>query len=1213
MSRPALVPKILFSLLLTGPAFCQSLSSLTGTVVDPTGRVIPRAEITLTALEAPLTRKTVTDESGFYGFPQMLPGKYRLSAKAASFAERTYTGIELLVNTPTTLPVQLELGSVSTAISVEENASQINLTDASLGNAIGSRPILELPLEARNPTLLLTLQGGVTYYGSETDNPNSSASRLNGSVNGSKPDQNNITLDGVDVNDQNTRSPLNSVLRVTLDSVQEFRTTTQNPTADQGRTSGAQIALVTRGGTNTIHGSLYEFNRNTATSANTFFNNLSGLPRQKLNRNVAGGSVGGPLKKDHLFLFANYEGRRDTSESTAVRLVPTAAFRQGTLQYLTAAGGVSTISPAQLRALDPQGKGVSSAVLATLNKYPMPNDNTQGDGLNTAGYRFSAATPTSQNTYIAKLDYAAGRNNFFLRGNLQGDKTGQLPEFPGQPAASNSLDHSKGMAFGWTLPVKANLVSSFRYGLTRYGHENTGAVSSAYVTLQGLSPLQSTSTDLTRIIPVNHFSEDMVWTAGKHDVSFGGVVRVIRNSSVNFATAYPTASVAPGYLEQAGFGLVPADLNYNYSLAYRNAAVDLLGPVTLASATYTYDLKGNLAPFGQGLKRRFGAEEYEFYVTDAWRVTKSLTVNYGLRYSLAPPIYETNGYQVSPSINLGDWFYKRGELANEGKSQADAGQIGFLLAGSNGAKPLYDTQKRNFAPRLAVVYSPAAESGLGRFLFGGPGKTSIRAGAGMFYELFGMSIMRNFDSNAPGLTSLVRSPFGAPLATQPRYSDYGVIPSGVLPAAPQGGFPSVPGPAFSIANTIDQDIKQPYTINLNLSISREFAHGWLAQGSYVGRLSRRSITIGDLAQSTNLKDPKSGQTYYDALNALSQQARHYAPVSSIKPQPFFENMFSKYASGGLTATQQIYAQEVSYYPTDLTSVLFDLDVYCYVCSNLGSHSMFNSQYAALFAYRSVGKGNYHAMQWRVSKRSSSTLVDFNYTMSKSTDLTSSPESEFSNGVALLLSPYNASLNRGVSDFDVRHSVNGSVVYQLPVGKGQRFLSSLPKPLETAVGGWQVGSILVATSGLPRSVLNSGSWPTSWSFSGFATAISTPPATTNSKNAPAVSGVGGPNLFSDPKLGLAAFDYSYAGQVGSRNVLRGDGFFTWDMSLSKRFVMPFRETHSVQFRAEVFNLPNAVRFDIGTASLDVGNTATFGKYTSTLTTPRVMQFGLRYDF
>ena len=326
------------------------------------------------------------------------------------------------------------------------------------------------------------------------------------------------------------------------------------------------------------------------------------------------------------------------------------------------------------------------------------------------------------------------------------------------------------------------------------------------------------------------------------------------------------------------------------------------------------------------------------------------------------------------------------------------------------------------------------------------------------------------------------------------------------------------------------------------------------------------------------------------------------------------NHVQQKAGGGQTATQNIYDQELKWYPTDLTSVLFDLDVYCYVCGNLGPYSMFNAQYSALFAYRSVGKGNYHAMQWRLSKRISNTLVDVNYSWAKSTDLTSSPESEFSNGVALLLSPYNASLNRGVSDFDIRHSVNGSAVYALPVGKGQRFLPHMSKPMETVLGGWQAGSILIVTSGLPRSVLNTGSWPTSWSFPGFATAISTPPATTNASNAPAVSGVGGPNLFANPKAGLAAFDYSYAGQVGSRNVLRGAGFFTWDMSLSKRFVLPVRnESSSLQFRAEVFNLPNSVRFDIATASLDLGSTATFGKYTSTLTTPRVMQFGLRYDF
>jgi len=1211
MLPSSLLQKATILFFLVTSAFGQSLSSLSGSVVDPSGRAIQHAVITLTSLETPLTRKVISDDGGLYAFPQVIPGRYRVTATAPSFAERVYTGLELQVNTPATLAIQLQLGTVSESVTVDENATQINLTDASLGNAIGSRAILELPLEARDPTLLLTLQGGVTYFGNQATSA-TSVTRLNGSVNGSKPDQNNITLDGVDVNDQNTRSPLTSVLRVTLDSVEEFRTTTLNPTADQGSGSGAQIALVTRGGTNIVHGSLYEFNRNTATSANSFFNNLSGLPRQRLNRNVFGGSVGGPLQKDHLFVFVNYEGRRDSSDGTTVAVVPTTAFRQGQLQYLNTSGGVSVLSPAQVRALDPQGVGADPAVLAALNQYPLPNDTTQGDGLNTGGYRFSAHTPLSQNTYIARLDYSAGKNNLFVRANLQGDKSAQLPQFPGQPAASSTLDHNKGIAFGWTLPIQSNLVSSFHYGLTRYGGENTGAVNSPYVTLQGITPLKSTNTDLTRIIPVNHFSEDLVWTKGKHSVSFGGVARVIRNRSVNYAYAYPTAEVAPGYLEEAGYGLTPANLNYNYSEAYRIAAVDLLGPVTLATATYTYDLKGNLAPFGQPVSRSFGAEEYELYAGDSWRVSKSFTVTYGLRYSLAPPIHETNGYQVSPSMDLGDWFYNRGDLANAGQSQGGAGQISYVLANASGGRSLYDEQKLNLSPRLALAYSPSAENGLARVLFGGAGKTSIRAGAGMFYDLFGMSIMRNFDSSAPGLTTTVHSPFGAPLATEPRYSGYSPIPAGVLPAAPAGGFPNVPS-GFSIANSIDQNLKQPYTMNLDLSISRELPHAWFLQGSYVGRLSRRSLLVSDLAQPTNLRDPKSGQTYDGAINALAYQARQGAPVSSIKPQPFFEDMFSKYAAGGLTATQQIYQQEVQYYPTDLTSALFDLDVYCYICSNLGPYSMFNAQYSALFAYRSVGKGNYNAMQWRLSKRLSSTLVDINYTLAKSTDLTSSSESSFSSTTVPLQAPYNASLNRGVSDFDVRHSLNGSVVYLLPFGKGQRFLPNLSRPLSAALGGWQVGSILVATSGLPASVLQSGSWPTDWSFSGFATAVSKPPATSNDKNAPAVSGVGGPNLFSNPAQGLAAFAYSYAGQVGSRNVIRGDGYFTWDMSLSKRFVMPFKDSNSLQFRAEVFNLPNAARFDIGTASLDIGNTATFGKYTSTLNSPRVMQFGLRYAF
>lgn len=1202
----------LFAACLSG----QALSSLSGVITDPSGAVVPRAVISLTNNSTGAKRTIQSGSSGLYSFEQVTPGTHSVVVKAAGFSTKTLNGVELLVNTPSTLNIGLALGTSADTVTVVADAAQVNTTDASLGNAIGAGEILELPLEARNPAGLLALQAGVTYFGPENSNAASSANRLNGSVNGSKPDQNNITLDGVDVNDQNARSPLASVLRVTLDSVQEFRTTTENPAADQGHGSGAQIALVTKSGTNTLHGSLYEFVRNTATSANSFFNNLSGIPRQKLNRNVFGGTAGGPIRTDKLFFFVNYEGRRDDSESTAVRVVPSATLRQGSVRYLNSSGGVSTLTATQLRALDPTGVGPGSAVLSAFNQYPAPNDSTVGDGFNTAGYRFVGSAPLSQNAYIAKVDYTLGKSQFFLRGNLQIDKADALPQLPGQGPASSALDHSKGLAAGWTYVIAPNFLSTFRFGYTRYGVENTGSLNSPYVSFYGLDSLNATTTDLTRIIPVTQFSEDLSWTHNKHTVAFGGQIHLAHNKSVNMAGDYPQGTVTIGYLEKAGAGLDPADLNANFSTAYRVAAADLLGPVTLVTTNYRYDLSGQVQPFGQALRRNYGLEEYSLYLTDTWRITKALTINAGLNYTIAPPVYEANGYQVSPTTDLGNWFAQRGALANNGLSQEQAGKVSFVLANSANGQPLYKTQI-NLAPRIALAYSPQGSGALSRFLFGGPGKTSIRAGFGVFYDLFGMSLMSNFDASQPGLTTVLRSPFGAPLATQPRFAGSTNLPSSLVPAAPQGGFPYTPGSGFfggfAISNSIDQNLKQPYTMNPSFSIGRDLGKGWFVQGSYVGRLSRRSLVVTDLAQPTNLRDPKSGQTYWDAINALAVQARRGVPVSQIKPQPLFEDLFSGYASGGLTATQQVYAQEVQYYSADLTSALFDLDIFCYTCSNVGSNAMFNSQYASLFAYRSIGGGSYHAMQWNVRKRLSKLLLDFNYTFAKSIDLTSAPERDFYINWAVLLNPYNPKLSRGVSDFDVRHSVNGSAVYKLPVGRGERFGSNLPRLADTLLGGWQVASVFTAGSSLPKSVLNSGAWPTNWSFSGYATAISPLPPTTNNQNAPGINGVGGPNVFSNPQAARASFDYTYAGQIGSRNVLRGDGLLNVDLSLAKRFVMPYNETHSLQIRAEAFNVANTVRFDINTASLDIGTTGTFGKYTSTLTTPRVIQFGVRYEF
>src|ERR1700733_10540176 len=767
------------TLIFTGALHAQSFTSLHGTVTDPTGNAVVSVILELTNSQTAAKRSAVSDPGGAFTFDQVTPGTYRLTGKAPGFSVATVDSLQLLVNTPLTVALKLELGSVNQSVSVDAAAEQANTEDASLGTAVTTQSIVELPLDARNPAELLALQPGVTYfgegsdYGRSTTGPISIQDRLNGSVNGSKPDQNNITLDGMDVNDQNTRSAFESVLRVTLDSVQEFRTTTLNPIADQGRGSGAQIALITKSGTNSYHGSLYAYNRNTITEANSFFNNLEGLARPALNRNVFGASLGAPIVKDHLFFFLNYEGRRDASASSATRVVPTALYRQGTIQYINTSGGVSSMSPAQLKALDPAGIGVDPAVLQTLAAYPLPNDSTVGDGYNTAGYRFDAPTPLRWNTYIARLDYnidSSGKNTLFWRGNLQNDNIQSVPEFPGQAASSVTLDNSKGYATGWTSILTPTLVSTFRYGFTRAGLETTGIQDAPYVALGNIATLSATTKDTSRIIPVHQFSEDLSWNKKHHEIKFGGTFRLIHNKSTDYSKAFPNGEVTAGYLAGVGAQLDPADLNSNFYSSFRNAAVDLTGPVSFTDVTYNYTTSGALLPFGEPTKRDFASTEYEFYVNDNWHVKSNFVVNLGLRYLLSPAIHEVNGYQVSPTVDLSDWFNDRITLANAGLSQAGAPVVSYVLANSPEGKPLYDTPKKNFSPRIGLAYSPEAQSGLSKFFFGGQGKSSIRAGFGIYYDLFGESLARVFDQDAPGLSSEYQSPSSADLGTTQRYT-----------------------------------------------------------------------------------------------------------------------------------------------------------------------------------------------------------------------------------------------------------------------------------------------------------------------------------------------------------------------------------------------------------------------------------------------------------
>ncbi len=375
MSAKRGLSRLLAFLFLTAAApfsgVSQSTTLLRGTVTDPQGGVISGAVVTLSNAGTGFNRSVTTDTSGEYQFVQVAPGTYKIVVNMVGFARLTRTDIQLLVNTPTTLDLHLELGKTSETVNVSAEASTINTVDASVGNAFSETQVRELPLETRNVVQLLSLQPGVT---------------TNGEVLGARRDQNNITLDGVDVNDNqnaglvsqntttgttyqgvngngaNVNSGFNSVLPVPLDSVQEFRVTVSGQGVDEGRSSGGQVVLITKSGSNQLHGSLYEYNRNTATSANTWFNNQSGVPVQQLVRNQFGASIGGPIKKDRLFYFVNWEQRIDASSVAQVRAVPSETLKQGILQAQLTDGSVQTIAPIRTSAGGSLGRRVEHSL-----------------------------------------------------------------------------------------------------------------------------------------------------------------------------------------------------------------------------------------------------------------------------------------------------------------------------------------------------------------------------------------------------------------------------------------------------------------------------------------------------------------------------------------------------------------------------------------------------------------------------------------------------------------------------------------------------------------------------------------------------------------------------------------------------------------------------------------------------------------------------------
>jgi hypothetical protein len=614
-------------------------------------------------------------------------------------------------------------------------------------------------------------------------------------------------------------------------------------------------------------------------------------------------------------------------------------------------------------------------------------------------------------------------------------------------------------------------------------------------------------------------------------------------------------------------------------------------------------------------------------------VRSNVTLTLGLRYSYLQTPSEVHGSEVAPCVlngsgcqpyALADFYNASAQQGLIGGSASTVPTVSFGLAGrANGKPDFWQPDKADFSPRLGIVWSPDFSSGFLSKIFGSTGKSSIRAGYALTYDHFGAGVVNTFDTSGSfGLSSNVSNPPGfLSVSTAPRFTGITTIPVGLLPPAPPGGFPATPDPSlFAITWGLDSKIKTPYSHLIDFSLSRELTPSTSFEISYVGRLAHRLMSQQDVAMPLNIRAAKTD--YFAAASALSKLAYAGTAVSDVQPAPYWQQQFAAldgvdlgFGDGALSATQNVY-DLMNQNLGNETYALFQLDLpdsQTGAGINAGSHTYpsyryYHDQYSALYAWRSIGQSYYHAMEIMLRQRFHGGLqADLNYTFSKSIDWTSQAErlsTSGGNNNAQIINSWVPAQLRGVSDFDMTHQINANWVWAVPMGRGQHWLANSGRFVNGILGNWQLTGIVRWTSGLPYAVDNGSRWPTNWDIEGFATQSRRIPSSALKRGS-------GQQMFSDPAAVLASFRQAYPGESGTRNPLRGDGYYTWDAGLDKTFQL--HESARLQFRWEVFNVTNSVRFDPHSVSVNLDDPSTFGLAGSTLTDKRVMQVSGRIEF
>jgi hypothetical protein len=1148
---------------------------VSGTVKDLSNAVITNAAVTATNVETGVLLQITTNGQGFYSFPNLAIGRYNIVIQKTGFNPYQRTGIVVDANSALVVDAVLEVGVRSQAITVSETAAHVDTSDTQIGELISAKKMTTVPLDGRSYTDLLALQPGVVPATSLTSNTQqdvgvsalSPSGGLNPgtiSINGQREFSNAFIVNGSDAEED-----VNSGAAIipNLDSIAEFRILTSNSDAEYGGHSGGQINVVTKSGTNQFHGDAFEFLRNTNLDARNYFSPTRGT----FDQNQFGGTFGGPIRKSKIFFFADYQGTRSTQGVDTGQIpVPSLLDRSGQLSDLASSltGTVTGQSWANLLSqklgysVSP-GEPYYTARCASSSQCVLPNASIPTSAWSAPAKNLLQYIPppnvgatnfaTSDFNQTLRDDKGAYRLDYNSRWGLLSayyfldDYTLNNPYPVAQSGASvpgfNALylGRAQLLSLGDTKTLGSTAVNEFHFSYMRDHNDLGKPVGGLGVSLASQGFVTGAGTPgIVPLDPQGEGVENIVFNA----YSIGTNANELKQVNNTFQWLDNFSKVAGRHTMKFGAEFHYDQINTN-PIAQFNGNFLFTGSET--GSDFADFLLGIPSQYNQSqLLPFYGRNKYwGLYGQDSWRVRSNLTLNYGLRWDRIEPWYEKNN-----GIST----------LEPGKSSVvfPGAPAGILFPGDPGVpRTLAPPGNLDFAPRVGLAYSPEAKDGtfLGKIL-GGPGKTSIRAGFGMYYTAIEALTVGILAANPPfGTTYSSPAPplFATPFITASTGQDQGqpfpfnlvtqkASSSNPNPNVNWSQYEPISGiPAYASTNRI------PYVEQYSLSIERQLRANTVFSASYVGAQAHRLLVMVE----ANPGDP--------ALCLSLSQPSQVAPGSPTCG-PFGEsNVFT-------TASGQIIN---------------------------GTRGPLGPNFGSDTDQATVGKSNYNALEVSLRHTSGRLELSAGYTYSKSMDQSSNLGEE--------VNPINPALSYALSSFDITHNFVVSYNYRIP-------FETLFHTSNRCTEGWEISGITHFSSGLPVTLINYGD----------NSLLGAEPNGINNYGVdePDYSG-GALGLNHNPRNGRPYFDPSQFSEnalgtpgTAKRRFFYGPGMDNYDMALLKN--VRLTESKSLQFRLEGFNVFNHAQF-FGPQSVDGNiNSSSFGQVVSA-NPPRLVQLGAKFFF